>query len=734
MATSASFDTFVTTVLNEPQQQAVMHHEGSVLVVAGAGSGKTGVITARITNLIMHGDVHPDQLIALTFTNKAANEMKERIAQFLPEDSQLPFVGTFHAYCLRILKRHASRLPYPFAGILDTDDQQKIIKNILHKNGLQKKLTPKQVSFHISHIKNHNIDPNIASSKQTNSLMHELYLAYEHEKKLSHCLDFDDLLLATLTLFNAPDFAAQFHQRVRHVLVDEYQDTNIVQHALIKAISLHEKKLTIDSLCVVGDEDQSIYSWRGATVTNIRDFVHDFPHTTIIKIEQNYRSVQPILDVANALIMHNPNRTSKKLWSLKKGINCILSLSFASEYQEADSLAQLLLFVQKQGTLASTALLYRAHAQSRALEEALIKESIPYRIIGGIQFYDRMEIKDLLAYLKLIVNPFDRISCTRILNVPSRKLGAKFEELFLTAWEHEPLSTCISVAHMLINQESLTSARSTALISFVAIFDGLSSTTQPSVALEAIIARTRYINHIGETNEKDEADERLSNIDELLNAFKHFEQNGINTIAQALEEIALMQDRSAHTNEASDAVMLMTLHAAKGLEFDTVVLTGLEEGLLPTSRACDSKEGIEEERRLLYVGITRACERLLFSRAKYRYMYGTATHQTPSRFVHEIPPTLVAHHEVGFLRTHEIQALFTQWLGYATTHTSPTQAVVNTSTSSAKISWQINQPVQHIQYGIGVIQTIEQRSNKTYLNVKFKQGIKKIASDFIHSF
>ena len=437
---ASSFDAFITTALNESQQQAVMHKEGSILVVAGAGSGKTRVITARITNLILNCNVFPNQIVALTFTNKAAKEMKERITRFLPENSYLPFIGTFHAYCLRMLRRHHDRMTVQFETILDTDDQQKIIKNLLQKHSVPKRISPKQVSFYISHTKSHSIDPDNASSIQDDRLMHELYRAYEHEKKLSHCLDFDDLLLEALKLFNAPDFVAQFQQHTRHILVDEYQDTNIVQHALLKAFCLNQKKLTIDSLCAVGDEDQSIYSWRGATVTNIRNFPADFPDTTSITIAQNYRSVQEILDVANAAIAHNPHRVEKKLWSAKRGTNRVHCMSFASEYQEADSLAQLLLLIQKQENLSSAALLYRAHAQSRALEEALIKKSIPYRIIGGIQFYDRMEIKDLLGYLKLIVNPFDRISCSRVLNVPARKLGAKFEELFLL---HGNINRCL---------------------------------------------------------------------------------------------------------------------------------------------------------------------------------------------------------------------------------------------------------------------------------------------------
>jgi DNA helicase-2/ATP-dependent DNA helicase PcrA len=664
-----SFDTFVQNALNQSQRAAVTHPQGAVLVVAGAGSGKTRVITARMTHLMLHNNVHPHQIVALTFTNKAALEMKTRVAQFLPQHARLPFVGTFHAYCVRVLKQQREHMQHAFVSIIDTDDQEKIIKALLHKNGLQKKFTTRHVLYQISQIKNTlgSLEKMVAAPHS--SIIYDLYRAYEHEKKLSKCLDFDDLLLETLTLCKTANFVRQFRQTVRHILIDEYQDTNSVQHALMKALCLDGAALAVDSLCAVGDEDQSIYSWRGATVHNIRNFAHDFPQTTIVKIEQNYRSVQSVLDVANTVIEHNQGRIAKQLWSAKKSsVNRICSLGFASEYQEADVLASVLLTLQKQNELSSTAILYRAHTQSRALEEALVKQAIPYSIIGGVQFYDRMEIKDMLAYLRLIVNPFDRISCMRIMNVPARKLGVKCEELFFNAWAQEPFCTFITVAQALIARKEITGVKSTNLKEFTDLFDGLTSTSLPSAALEAIITRTRYITHLKDTYDKAEAEERISNVNELLNACIHFEHNGLATVAEVLEEIALVQDRSTHTHADHDAVTLMTLHAAKGLEFDTVILTGLEEGLLPTSRAFNSPEAIEEERRLLYVGITRACERLLFTRTKYRYTYGTMTAQMPSRFVEELPASLVPHNEVGFLRMSDIHALLAPWLSHVSAH------------------------------------------------------------------
>lgn len=743
-----AFNTFVAEHLNNAQRQAVTHPTGSLLVIAGAGSGKTRVITARITDLILNRGVDPSQIVALTFTNKAANEMKERITHFLGANTPVPFVGTFHAYAVRLLKQYRDLLPVPFEAILDTDDQQKIIKNILKKNGLQKQFSEKNISYQISQIKNRSINPDAEIANHTEPLFLDIYKAYEQEKRASKCLDFDDLLLYTLALFKKDLFKTLHQQRIRHVLIDEYQDTNVVQHELLKNMSLNDNVLAIDSLCAVGDEDQSIYSWRGATVNNIRNFTKDFEHTTIIKIEQNYRSIQEVLDVANHVIKQNNTHTPKKLWSEKRGTNRIHVLNFASEYQEADAIAQAMTLIQshKNKKLSDIAILYRTHAQSRALEEALIKVSIPYRIIGGVQFYDRMEIRDLLAYLKLIVNPYDRISCSRIINVPTRTLGAKFEELFFATWDEQPLENVKEIAQRLLNDPSLTQARKHALFSFISIFDDLTAETSPSKALQQIIERTHYVTYLKDAYEKEEATERLANVDELISACQHFEENGIQTLRQLLEDITLMQDRSAHTADEQNTVLLMTLHAAKGLEFDTVIIVGLEEGIFPTSRSLHAQDAIEEERRLFYVGITRACERLLLTRAKYRHTYGTMTDQQRSRFLDDIPTSKIPHHDCFFWHTHDISLFFSQWFDFTTigqvkqslplkntssnntrTYTSPTKKISRTSHTA----WRVNQPVRHAQYGIGIIKKIESRAGKVYIEVAFKAGTKKIASDFL---
>jgi len=754
MNTIDTFNTFVATHLNNAQRQAVNHESGSLLVIAGAGSGKTRVITARITNLILNHQVNPSSIIALTFTNKAANEMKERITHFLGSEKTLPFVGTFHAYCVRLLKQYRNLLPVAFETILDADDQQKIIKNILKKNGLQKQFSEKNVLYQISQIKNRSIAPEVDIAKYNEPLLLDIYKKYEQEKLVSKCLDFDDLLLYCLKLLKNETFQLLHQQRVRHLLVDEYQDTNVVQHELLKLMSLRNHNLIIDSLCAVGDEDQSIYSWRGATVTNIRNFSQDFSDTTIVKIEQNYRSIQEVLDVANHVIVHNKTHTPKKLWSEKHGTNRIHVLNFASEYQEADAIARALTLIQThdQKKLSDVAILYRTHAQSRALEEALIKLSIPYRIIGGVQFYDRMEIRDLLAYLKLIVNPYDRISCARIINVPARTLGQKSEEQFFTIWDQQPLEHFKEIAQRLMDDASITQSKKHALFSFISIFDDITPDTVPSQALQNIIERTRYVAYIKDAYEKEEATERLANIDELVHACEHFQESGTNTIQQLLENIALMQDYSAQAAHEKNAVLLMTLHAAKGLEFDTVIISGLEEGIFPTSRSLYVQESIEEERRLFYVGITRARERLLLTCAKHRHTYGHMTEQQRSRFLDDIPSKTIPRHDSFFWRNHDTITFFSQWFGLTTIGTikqpaplqvkstssaslkhrvTATQQVSAESPSSGVTDWRINQPVKHTQFGIGIIKKIEQRSHQTFVEVAFKTGTKKISADFL---
>lgn len=729
------FINFLKDNLNESQYQAVTHKEGSILIVAGAGSGKTRVITARIAYLILDHSVLPSTILALTFTNKAGMEMKERIQHFLGGTSSLPFVGTFHAFCLRILKKHSELLENPFFSILDEDDQHKILHSILVKSGLNKKITAKQVAYQISQIKNQAIQ-SPQELYTANPFMREVYHAYEQEKKFSKCLDFDDLLLEVIKLFKKhAAFKNDFQDQTRHILIDEYQDTNIVQHELLKHMAQSsDKNLAIDSVCAVGDADQSIYSWRGATVTNIMNFSVDFPKTTVVKLEQNYRSVQPILEVANTVIKNNTTRNAKNLWSEKEADNRIAILSFLSEYQEADSIAYFLKnAIAQKKKLNDIAILYRTHFQSRAIEEALLKHSIPYKIIGGIQFYERKEIKDILAYLKLVVNPFDRPSFFRVINCPLRGLGNKFEELFAQTWQHMPFASFKEVAQRLINNEEVSGTKKDALLHFITLFDRVQHTDTPSNVAEYFIKEIHYFTYLKELYDPEEALSKIDNVKELLQAINHLETQKITTLANFLDEVALMQAQIQAEGNEKDPVLLMTLHAAKGLEFNTVIIAGLEEGLLPSARSLVGQEAIEEERRLFYVGITRAKEHLLLSYSRYRYNFGTMTDQRPSRFVQEIPLKFASFFDASGWNSTQILSFFSQWITGASfsLSTQPKKSAVTISSQNNFIAWKKNQPVQHEKFGIGLIQDIELKGNGlTYLQVKFKSGNKKVDATF----
>ncbi len=737
------FSSFLENSLNASQKKAVTNKKGSLLVIAGAGSGKTRVITARIAHLILNENVAPSSIVALTFTNKAAKEMRERVAHFLGSHKDLPFVGTFHSYCLSLLKQNPKLLRTPFLSILDEDDQQRILKGIIDRNHLSKKITAKQAGYQISQIKNQLAGPE--DMPYNNPLMDQIFAAYEAEKKASKCLDFDDLLIEAVHLFKKhKDFKKAFHQSVRHILVDEYQDTNVVQHELLKHMASDGKNsLAIDSLCVVGDEDQSIYSWRGATVTNIINFHHDFPDTQLIKIEQNYRSVQPMLEVANHVIAHNKNRNPKNLWSDRAGSHRIQSITCLSDTQEAEAVAHLIKVTVKAAPATSIAILYRAHYQSRSLEEALVHYAIPYKIIGGVQFYERKEIKDMLAYLRLVLNPFDRPSFFRVINVPARGLGAAFEDQFYTRWHAEPFLTFTQVAEKLIEEGTVTGTKKTALKQFVGLFAGLTAQDSPSKILEHFLKATSYNDSLAKAYDEQEARERNENIKELANAISYGEQQGTTpTLIAFLEEVALMQEKNTR-EEHQNPVLLMTLHAAKGLEFDTVIITGLEEALLPTSRSLVDENSLEEERRLFYVGITRAKERLLLTHCRYRYTYGQMNDQRGSRFLDNVPAHLVPHQDCSYWQQAQFSSFFNNWLGVI----KPTQSsVVHTfgpalpsaPAAQAPISRQLpfktNQPVKHARFGIGIVQQVEQKINDSVtVTVKFKTGTKKIAAHFLEA-
>lgn len=729
-----NFQHFIANELNPEQQEVVIPKNGVLLVCAGAGSGKTRVITARMTHLIKVHSINPREIVALTFTNKAAREMKERMVKFLGEDALLPYVGTFHSYCLRILKSNSNLLSIGNFSLMDDSDQEKIIRALLTRFDLTKKITPKKVLSFISRIKNEasNAQERMAFYEQ-DMLMRDLYLAYEHEKAQSHCLDFDDLLLKTVELFDQyPHFKELFQNNVRHLLVDEYQDTNKVQHALLKKMALNGKnEFTIDSLCVVGDEDQSIYSWRGATVSNIINFSHDFPETHYITIEQNYRSVQPILQAANEVISHNMIRNPKRLWSAREATDRIRILSCSSGYQEAEVLSLFLQKMQSQSNLNKCAILYRSHFQSRAIEEALLRHKIPYKIIGGVQFYDRLEIKDLLSYLKLIVNPFDRLAFGRVINTPTRGLGDKFEQLFYENWSQQPLLDFKAIAEILLSTNQLTRSKQEALKEFLTIFDDLIGTKRPTEIINTIINKSRYYNYLKDSFEEEEANVKKENVKEFVDSIAYFEQNNKEvTLDIFLEEVALLQEALHASQEEQDQVKLMTLHAAKGLEFDTVILSGLEENIIPSAHSTYNPESLEEERRLLYVGITRARERLIISHTRYRFTYGQMTDQRASRFIEELPAHLIVKADTAHWNQAQIQHYFTDWL--LNKPTVVEKIIYEAPKSVQTTHWKQGQILMHATFGQGVIERIEKKADeKYYLTIRFKSGIKKLDSSFL---
>jgi len=767
MSNQPSFHDFLETDLNTVQQRAVKHLESPLLVIAGAGSGKTRVITARIAYLLLNQNVPPESIIALTFTNKAAKEMQERVRNFLSGESSIPFVGTFHAYCLQLLKKNNHYLKHPFSTVLDIDDQQKLIQTLIKNSNAKKMFTAKQLLYRFSHIKNNQgKEPLDDLFSKEHPMVKELYFAYEQEKNISQCLDFDDLLIKTVELFNHKEFIENFHQKIHHILVDEYQDTNHVQHALLKKMAQRENNTQITSLCVVGDEDQSIYSWRGATVANITYFCNDFPSTEIIKIEQNYRSAQPILSAANKLIENNEIRNPKKLWSTKKGTDRIRAIQCNSEYQEADSIIQLLKTATKVEKSPSVAILYRTHMQSRALEEACIKHSIPYKMVGGTQFYERKEIKDILAYLRLLVNPFDRTAFFRVINCPARGLGSAFENLVQNYWQQEPFFSYTELLQKLIELDTIKGVKKEAVGQFLRCFNDISAQTKTSQALAQLLIQTQYITHLKNSYELTEAESRIANVHELINAVQHMESEGtIDGIEQLLDEISLMQEKSARVDKQdASTVTLMTLHAAKGLEFDWIILAGLEDGILPSTRSLLNSNALEEERRLFYVGITRARERILITHSKYRYTYGQMIDQIPSRFLKEIPENLMLQYDIGSQKN--ISSFFHTWVGLPPAFESSFDSSSVMTFSSKKMPLQNNkksnfnkkmytsakksftspglnksplkstyrkhQTVRHAKYGIGIIQKIEpHNATTTYITVQFKSGLKKIVDRFL---
>ncbi len=631
------------TKLNNMQMEAVNTLEGPVLIIAGAGSGKTRTMTYRIANLIEHG-VKPYQIMALTFTNKAAREMKNRILNLVGEKAHDAWIGTFHSICMRMLRRDIDKLGYERSFVIyDDDDKSKLLKEIYAQFSYdEKRFTIRQMQRAISDAKNRLLDADgwfAESSKDFRcQRIHDVFVQYEKRLKMANALDFDDIITKTLDLFKKePQVLQHYQDRFQYLSVDEYQDTNFAQYELVRLLTLKSK-----NLCVVGDDDQSIYGWRGADIRNILEFKQDFKDAKIIKLEQNYRSTSVILDAANELISNNDGRMEKKLWTEDEGGDPIRFYEALDEKDEAAWVCERIQRMHKKEKLpySGVCVLYRMHAQSRVLEEMLMRAGIPYKVFGGTRFYDRKEIRDALAYLRLVLNPQDDISLKRIINVPKRSIGENTLKILEKASRKKDVPMYAVVNEL---PEELSSRPKKCVQSFAELMNNL-IVAKESMPLTDFV---RYVlDESGllaqyEGSNDDEIITRHENLMEFLGAVQEFENlSDDKTLEAYMENVALVTDLDMEKEQAN-YVTLMTLHSAKGLEYDAVFICGLEDGILPSRRAIEEDDRLEEERRLLYVGMTRAKRYLYLSLAMRRFLYNQIHINDRSRFLEEMPHELM---------------------------------------------------------------------------------------------
>ena len=634
----------ILTGLNPQQRLAVEHGRGPALVLAGAGSGKTRVIAYRIAYLIRNAAARPENILAVTFTNKAAKEMRERVQKLLgPSRSAEPLISTFHSFCVRLLRREIHHLGYKRDfSIYDTDDQKRLIKKILDEIGdSELDISPREIISRISYAKNHGVDPDGYAVRFPSEFAEDIELIYEkYNARLrnANSLDFDDLLLKTVSVLQkAPGLKKYYSEWYGYILVDEYQDTNRSQYELLRLLTTVH-----NNLFVVGDEDQSIYKFRGADIQNILKFEKDFPGAQIIKLEQNYRSSQNILRVAGAVVENNTERKGKTLWTENEDGDAILSHCEESPREEAEWVAAKIKDILEENPEYHIAILYRANFLSRNFETVLTEEGIPYTVVGSVAFFGRMEVKDMLAYLRIVFNPEDDIALLRILNTPPRGIGNATIQM-LTAAALDSGSPILQVLRAKARDPQVPARVSRALIRFQELLDkwnGLQDTQSIAQLLETMLKDIQYKEMLQKQETAMELENRLANIEELIRAATESEQRG-ETITEFLDRASLSSELD--NLDPNARVALLTLHSAKGLEFDVVFLAGMEEGLFPHSQSMESKEDIEEERRLCYVGITRAKKKLFLSWTPYRKTYGADAGFAAeiSRFLKEMPEELV---------------------------------------------------------------------------------------------
>ena len=726
--------------LNREQEEAVQCTEGPLLILAGAGSGKTRVLTYRIAHLIEDCGVNPGNILAITFTNKAAGEMRERVDRIVGYGSESVWVSTFHSACVRILRRYIDRLGYDTNfTIYDTEDQKTVMKDVCRRLELDPKLYKERAVLSvISNAKNEYISPNEFQLQVRGDFrmekMAQAYLEYQKELKKNNALDFDDLLVKTVELFQScPDVLESYQERFRYIMVDEYQDTNTVQ---FKLISILAKKY--HNLCVVGDDDQSIYKFRGANIKNILDFEEVFPDARVVKLEQNYRSTKHILDTANAVIAHNRGRKEKALWTENGEGEPVFFQQFQTGYDEAEYVAGEIRKKVKNGDgeYKDFAVLYRTNAQSRLFEEKFLYANIPYKLIGGVNFYSRKEIKDVLAYLKTIDNGKDDLAVRRIINVPKRGIG----NVSLNKVQSYAESMGMSFFEALEDAEHVPGLgrASIKIQPFVTLIHELRlrlADMSLEELIEEILDRTGYSQELKE-EDTDEAKARLENIDEFISKAVSYEEGEEHpTLSGFLEEVALVADIDS-LEESDNRVLLMTLHSAKGLEFPYVFLAGMEDGLFPSymSIAADNPtEEIEEERRLCYVGITRAMKELTLTCARVRMIRGENQYNNISRFIREIPPELLGKKSVvppaPKVQAPPKDAPYQKAKEAFKTKTfDPNQFKVVKADS---LDYTVGDRVSHIKFGQGTVMEIADGGRDFEVKVEFDNyGVKRMFASF----
>lgn len=708
--------------LNPQQRKAVETVDGPLLIMAGAGSGKTRVLTHRIAYLLYEKQVTPWNILAITFTNKAAREMKERVAMLVGPEGENIWISTFHALCVRILRKDIEKIGMGSSfTILDAPDQLTAIKQVMKELNLdEKKFDPRGILAAISRAKNElktaadverTLQPN---SDPFQSVVVDVYKQYEEKLRKNNALDFDDLIMKTIELFDkAPDVLEFYQRKFQYIHVDEYQDTNHAQYVLIKKLSeLHK------NICVVGDSDQSIYKWRGADIGNILSFEHDYPDAKVILLEQNYRSTKTILQAANEVIANNKNRKEKKLWTDNEQGNKITYYRAETERDEAYFIVdQVQKMVENGERYGSIAVLYRTNAQSRIIEEVLVKANIPYTIVGGMKFYDRKEIKDLLAYLRLIANRDDDISFERIINVPKRGIGASSLDKIMSYASAHGMTMMEALDE--VEAIGLSKRAQNAVLEFaelIANFEKMQDFLTVSELIEEVLDKTGYREML--KNERTlEAQSRLENLQEFLSVALEFEKHSEDkSLLAFLTDLSLMTDIDQLDENAQDSLTLMTLHAAKGLEFPIVFLVGMEEGVFPHTRALMEEDEMEEERRLAYVGITRAEKKLFLTNCRMRTLYGRTSMNDESRFVQEIPDELLE--RIG--EEKRVQR-------FVSKQVTPIQ-----QTGGEQFDWKVGDKVVHKKWGLGTVVSLRGSGDSLELDIAFPSpvGIKRLLAQF----